>query len=219
LFWRIALGRNEGIMNNPWATIRRFFGGPASGERRVGGIEGRCCKVMKKMEPRAASFSEETLSSPLDMSIETVTYIEQKFVLRFGEKTLLQWRAMFPVGSQFLASRLMDEELVEALDGIFGGHEVLRGDDIKVNSDVLKFWGGEFVPDEYLSKSPIPPAILTYKIGSQEMTLMEACRRNPKFAVETIQGLWDLFVVVWKEPSKVPKPRKLGIDDADNSGY
>jgi len=206
-------------MNNPWAIIRRFFGGPASGERKVGGPEGRFYRVMKKLEPFAVSFSEDALLSPIDSSIETVTYREQRFVLRFGEKTLLQWRAMLPVESQLSASRLMDEELVEAIDGIFGGHEVLQGDDIEVNSDVLKFYDGEFVPDEYLNNSPIPPAILTYKIGHQEMPLLEACRRNPKFAVDTIQGLWDLFVVAWKEPGKVPKPRKLGIDDADDSGY
>lgn len=206
-------------MNDPWAMIRRFFGGPASGERIAGGPEVRDFQVRKKIEPCAISFREDASLNPIDMRMEFVTYREQRFVLRFGEKTLLQWRAMFPVDSQLSASRLMEEEIVEALDGIFGGHEVVQGEDIEVNSEVLRFYDEEFLPDEYLDKSPIPPAILTYKIGSHEVPLLEACRRNPKFAVETIQKLWDLFVVAWKEPSKVPTPRKLGIDDADDSGY
>jgi hypothetical protein len=202
-------------MKDPWAIVRRFFGGPVSGERRAGGPESRDFKAMKKMEYSVAlPFSEDALQSLIDRSIEPVTYREHRFVLRFGEKTLIQWRAMLPVGSWLSASRLMDEEIVEALDGIFGGHEVLNGDDIEVNSEVLKFFKGEFVTDERLNKSPIPPAILTYKIGSQELSLLEACRRNPKFAVETIQHLWGLFIdAAWKVP------RKLRIEDADESEY
>jgi len=207
-------------MNNPWAIIRRFFGGPASGERREGGYDVGDYKVVeKKMEHSGAPFSGVDLSGPPDMGMEIITYREQKFILRFGEKTLLQWRAMLPVEYKLSASRLMDEEIVEALDGIFGGHEVLNGDDIEVNSEVLKFFQGELVPNEYFLKSPVPPEILSYRVGSQELSLLEACRRNPVFAVEMIRQLWDLFVVAWKAPSEAPKPRKLSIEDADSSGY
>lgn len=208
-------------MKDPWAIVRRFFGGPASGERRAGGPEGRDFSVMKMKDPCVKAFNEDGLLSPIETDAEIVTYREHRFVLKFGERNLLQWRAMLPLNAYLSASKLlMDEEIVEALDGVFGGHEVVEGDDIEVNSEVLKFFHGEFVTDECLNKSPIPPAILTYKIGSQKLSLLEACRRNPKFAVETIQHLWGLFVVAARKvPSESPKPRKLGVEDADDSGY